>query len=383
MKISVLGASTTNFGELWDKSLRDLAREASVAALKDAGMGPKDCEAVFIGNMLSGILSGQEQLGPLVTEELGINVSATRVEGACASGGLAIYEAVNSLLAGRFETVLVVGVEKMTDKPVENVTSALMTAGSDAERQAGATFPSLYALMARSHMEKYGTTEKHLAAVAVKNHYHASLNGQAQFRFPLTLEQVLKSPKICDPLKLLDSSPVTDGAAAVILSTKLQAQSSKSKHVFINSCEVATDTLGLAQRESLTELKATKLASQKAYLKAGISPKDVDVAELHDCFTIAELMAVEDLGFFQKGEAGERILKGETKLGSKGLITNTSGGLKACGHPVGATGVKQIVEITKQLRGKAEKKQVENAKVGLCQNVGGSGATAVITILTS
>lgn len=383
MKISVLGASTTNFGELWDKSLRDLAREASLAALKDAGLGPKDVEAVFVSNMLSGVLLGQQQLGPMVTEELGINVSATRVEGACASGGLAIYEAVNSLLSERFETVLVVGVEKMTDKPVENVTSTLMTAGSDAERQAGATFPSLYALLARAHMEKYGTTEEQLASVAVKNHYHASLNGQAQFRFPITIEQVLKSPKICDPLKLLDSSPVSDGAAAVILSSKIKNQRSKINNVFINSCEVATDTLGLAQRESLTELKATKLASQKAYQKAGITPQDVDVAELHDCFTIAEIIAVEDLGFYKKGEAAQRILKGETKLGAKGLITNTSGGLKACGHPVGATGIKQIVEITKQLRGKAEKKQVENARVGLCQNVGGSGATAVVTILTN
>lgn len=389
MKISVLGAATTNFGELWEKSLRDLAREASLAALKDADLVPKDVEAVFISNMLSGILLGQEQLGPLVTEELGINVSATRVEGACASGGLAVYEAVNSLLSGRFKTVLVVGVEKMTDKTMENITSALMAAGSDAERQAGATFPSLYALLAKSHMEKYGTTEEQLAAVAVKNHYHASLNGQAQFRFPLTIEQVLKSPKICDPLKLLDSSPVSDGAAAVVLCAKnpstlrLRSGLGTGKTAFISACEVATDTLGLAQRESLTELKATKLASQKAYQKAGISPKDVDVAELHDCFTIAEIMAVEDLGFYVKGEAGPRILKGETKLGSNGLVTNTSGGLKACGHPVGATGVKQIVEITHQLRGKAGKKQVENAKVGLCQNVGGSGATAVVTILTN
>ncbi len=376
MKISVLGASTTNFGELWDKSLRDLAREASLSALKDAGLGPKDVEAVFVSNMLSGVLLGQQQLGPMVTEELGINVSATRVEGACASGGLAIYEAVNSLLAGRFETVLVVGVEKMTDKPAENVTSALMTAGSDAERQAGATFPSLYALLARAHMEKYGTTEEQLASVAVKNHYHASLNGQAQFRFPITVEQVLKSPKICDPLKLLDSSPVSDGAAAVILRAEGRGQKVESRKVYIQACEVATDTLGLAQRESLTELKATKLASQKAYKKAGISPKDVDVAELHDCFTIAEIMACEDLGFYKKGEAGERILKGETKLGSKGLITNTSGGLKACGHPVGATGVRQMLDAYRQVTGQAGDYSVEGAKKFGVLNIGGSGTTS-------
>ncbi|MCL5675528.1 MAG: thiolase domain-containing protein [Patescibacteria group bacterium] len=383
MAITVLGASTTNFGELWNQSLRDLIREASLLALKDANLSPKDVEAVFVGNMLSGILGSQEQLGPVVTEELGINVSATRVEAACASGGLAIYEAVNSLLSQRFTTVLVVGAEKMTDKPAEKITSSLMAAGSDAERQAGATFPSLYALLAKAHMEKYGTSEEEMAAVAVKNHYHASLNGQAQFRFSITIEQVLKSTKICDPLKLLDCSPITDGAAAVVLTSENSKQKTVNRHVYINACETATDTLGLAQRESLTELKATKLAAEKAYKKAGVTPKDIDVAELHDCFTIAEIMAVEDLGFFKKGEAGKKFLQGETKLGSKGLITNTSGGLKACGHPVGATGIKQIAEITKQLRGKAEKKQVENAKVGLCQNVGGSGATAVVTILTN
>ncbi len=378
--IYVLGAATTRFGEHWHKSLRDLIRDASLEAVKDAGIKNGQIEAIYIGNMLSGILSGQEQLGPAVAEDLGLRVPAIRLEGACASGGLAVHEAVNAIESGKYETVLVVGAEKMTDRSQEMVAMALMAAGSDAERQSGATFPALYALMAKAHMEKYNTTEEQLAAISVKNHYHASLNGKAHFTFSITPKQVLTSACIADPLKLLDCSPISDGASAVIV-TKVKSQKSKVKSILIKACEVATDTLGLAQRESLTELKATKIAGEKAYHTAGIGPKDIDVAELHDCFTIAEIMAVEDLGFYQKGEAGPKILKGATKLGAKGLITNTSGGLKACGHPVGATGVKQMVEITKQLRGEGEKKQVAGARIGLCHNVGGTGATAVVTIL--
>lgn len=373
--IQIIGAATTKFGEHWHKSLRDLIRDACFEAMKDGNVKKEQIDAIYIGNMLSGMLSGQEQLGPVVTEELGLNVPAMRIEGACASGGLAIHEAVNAVELGKYETVLVIGCEKLTDRTQEMVSMALMAAGSDAERQSGATFPALYALMARAHMEKYGTTEEQLAAVAVKNHYHASLNGKAHFTYPITSKQVLTSACIADPLKLLDCSPVSDGASAVII-TKTTSK------VKIAACEVVTDTLGLAQRESLTELKATKIAGEKAYQTAEVGPKDIDVAELHDCFTIAEIMALEDLGFYEKGEAGPRILKGETKLGAKGLITNTSGGLKACGHPVGATGVKQIVEVTKQLRGEGEKKQVEGAKIGLCHNVGGTGATAVVTILS-
>ncbi len=381
MNINVLGAATTSFGELWRQSLRCLIKTACGDAMADAGITKDKIEAIYIGNMLSGMLSGQEQIGPMVTEELGLNIPGIRIEGACASGGLAVYEAVNSLLSQKYETVMVVGAEKMTDRTSDLVAMALMAAGSDAERQAGATFPALYALMARAHMEKYGTTEQHLAAVAVKNHYHASLNGKAHFSFPITIEKVLSSSRIADPLKLLDCSPISDGAAALVLSTNNNHLNKRRKNVQIISSEVATDTLGLAQRSSLTELKATQIASRKAYEKAAVGPGDINVAELHDCFTIAEILALEDLGFYKRGEAGPAVLAGETKLGSKGLITNTSGGLKACGHPVGATGVKQIVEITRQLRGEAEKKQVADAKVGLCQNVGGSGATAVITIL--
>jgi acetyl-CoA C-acetyltransferase len=230
--------------------------------------------------------------------------------------------------------------------------------------------------MAREYIRKYGISEKELASVTVKNHYHASLNPKAQFQNTLTLETVIKSPLVSDPLRLLECSPVSDGAAAVIVSSL-----SSKRGIEVLASEVATDSLGLAQRSSLTEMKATQISSGRAFEAAGLKPKDIDVAEVHDCFSIAEILALEDLGFFEKGKAGSAILKGDLTLGSsKHLVVNTSGGLKGAGHPVGATGVKQIVEIVDQLRGRAEKRQVHGAKIGLTQNVGGSGATAVVHI---
>lgn len=348
-------------------------------ALEEGAIKRSNIQAVFVANMLSGMLGGQEHLGSFVAEELGITAATMKVEGACASGGLAIHAGVLAILSGLYDTVLVVGVEKMTDHKPEEIARALMGAGSDTEREAGATFPGLYAFLAQSHMAAYGTTREYLAAVAVKNHYHASLNGHAQFPFPITKENVFASPIIAEPLTLLDCSPLSDGAAAVIL--QASREKGKGKRVTIVASAVANDSLGLAQRESLTELKATKEAAKKALAMAGVEPKDVDVAEVHDCFTIAEILAMEDIGFFAKGAAGREILRGTTKLGGTGPIVNTSGGLKACGHPVGATGVKQVVEIYQQLKGQAGKKQVPNARVGLTHNVGGSGATAVVHIL--
>lgn len=377
MNIHVAGVATTKFGELWSASPRGLARLAVFGALKDADSDAKKIEALFVGNMLSGMLGGQEHLGAFFAEELGLSVPAFKVEGACASGGLAVHNAINSLLSGQYETVAVLGIEKMTDHKPEDVASALMGAGSEEERLAGATFPGLYAMMARVHMREFGTTEEDLAAVAVKNHYHATLNPNAQFHSAITIEQVMRSSKIADPLKLLDCSPISDGAAALVLSTK-----STKRSVRIAASVVATDTLGLAQRKSLTEIQATKRAAQKAYTLAGITSKDVDIAEVHDCFTIAEILATEDLGFFPKGKAAEAIRRGETTLGkTKGVVVNPSGGLKGCGHPVGATGVKQLAELVEQLRGNANGRQVKGARVGLAHNVGGSGATAVIHIL--
>ncbi|KKQ96675.1 MAG: hypothetical protein A3C27_02990 [Candidatus Levybacteria bacterium RIFCSPHIGHO2_02_FULL_39_36] len=378
MKINILGTATTEFGELWKTSPRELARVAIQGALKDAGKRPKDIDALFVGNMLAGIFGNQANLGSLFCEELGVNVPASHVEAACASGGLALHNAINSLLAGRYNTVLVLGVEKMTDSSQDEVTAGLMAAGSDEERQAGVTFPGIYALMAQAYMSEYNVTEEELAAVSVKNHFHGSLNDKAQFRRIITVEDVMRSGKIADPLKLLDCSPISDGASAVVISTET---SKNSKPVFITASEVATDTLSLHDRQSFTTLSSVVRASQAAYKKVGIKASGVDVAEIHDCFSIAEAIATEDLGFSKRGEGAKDIANGRMTIGKGKIITNPSGGLKACGHPVGATGIKQIVEITQHLRGEAGARQVRGAKIGLTHNVGGSGAIAVIHIL--
>ena len=377
MNVFVIGAAATKFGELWGSSPEDLAREAFENAVKDSGLGKKNIEALFVSNVFFGILGGQVHLGALFAEEFGLtDIPAFHIEGACASGGLAVHAAVNSVLSGRYKTVAVLGVEKMTDYKPEIVPGALMGSGSDEERASGATLPGLYAILARAYMRRYKVMEKELASVSVKNHFHASLNPNAQFHNILTIASVMKSPLVADPLKLLECAPVSDGAAALVIT------SARPGGVEIIASEVATDSLGLAQRESLTELKAAQIAAHKAYKGSGFGPEDVDVAEVHDCFSIAEIIALEDLGFFAKGEGARAILKGQVTLGSsKHLIVNASGGLKGGGHPVGATGVKQIVEITDQLKGRAEAHQAKGAKIGLAQNVGGSGATAVIHIL--
>jgi len=375
MKIKVAGVGLTKFGELWDKSLLDLAIEASIGAIKDSRIDKKAIDAIFVGNMLIGKIAGQDHLGPVVASSLGLSCASFRIEGACASGGLAVHLAIQGILAGTYKNVLVVGVEKMTDAPTGQITWALMGASSSKERKAGLTFPALYALITQAHMQKYGTTRKQLAAVSVKNHYHASLNKSAQYPFEITIEKVLNSNLISYPITLFDSSPITDGAAAVVLSSD-----TNSKGVYITGSATFSDTIDLAERDSLTEFKATKLACSEALSQAGVEIQDIRVAEVHDCFTIAEILAMEDLGFCPAGAGGKFVESRTTRLGGKCPV-NTSGGLKACGHPVGATGVKQIIEITQQLKDSAGARQVKNANCGLTQNVGGTGATVVVHVL--
>jgi acetyl-CoA C-acetyltransferase len=381
-KIAVGGVYQTKFGELWDKSLSDLISEAVTGCLKDTGISAAKVESVFIGNMLGGINSSREHLGALVSQVLQTDVPVVRVEAACASGGLAVRQAVLAIASGEIETALVIGAEKMTDLDTESISAALMSAADDEEIGAGLTFPGLYALLAQAYMAAFAAKEKDFALVAVKNHFHAQFNQKAQFPFAITVEDVLSSRKVADPLKMLDCSPVSDGAAAVFLSSVAWMKKHQLKNsVYISGSAQAQDSLGLAHRSSLVSLSATEKAAQKAFFQAGITPQNISCVEVHDCFTIAEVLALEDLGLFAKGEGYAHLTKKETWLGGKQPV-NTSGGLKACGHPVGATGVKQIVEATLQLRREAKGRQVENSQVAVTQNIGGTGGTAVVHVLT-
>lgn len=377
----VIGYYTTQFGELWEKSLFQLVEESIHGVLHETKLDAGQIDAIFYGNMLAGVLDNNLHGAAKIAEIVGHHLPVFRVESACASGGMAFHLANQYIKAGAAKTVLVVGAEKMTDYSPEQTTTALASAASGEEQEAGTTFPGLYAMMANAYLQKYKYNEKNLAYVAHKNHFHGSLNKKAHFRKEISVEGVLKSAYVAHPLKVLDCSPISDGASAVVITADAHL-AKKNKSVSILASETATDSISLKHRKSLTEICSTKLAAEKAFKASKLKPTDIQVAELHDCFTIAELMAMEAIGFCKPGEAGAQITTLSTKFGSNSsLITNTSGGLKAAGHPVGATGIKQIGEVYLQLTGGAEGRLVKNATCGLAQNVGGSGGTSVVSIL--
>lgn len=381
---TIISYASTKFGEFWDKSLFDLVQEAAEGALASAKISIGQVDAIFFGNMMAGILENNLHSGAKIAELLGTHVPVFRLEAACASGGIAFQMAHTYLQANSNKTVLVLGAEKMTDVPVARITQALSAAASGEEQAVGLTFPGLYGMLARFYCDKYGYSEEHMAAIPVKNHFHALHNEKAQFRKEISIENVMSSPYVASPLKVLDSSPITDGAAALVLTNNADYISKAPMKASVRSTAMATDTLALKSRAHFDRLEATEIAAKKAFAGAKISPAEVQVAEVHDCFSIAELLAMEDLGFWKKGEAGRRASQFETRLGSGGsLFVNTSGGLKASGHPVGATGIKQIGELFQQLTGQAGKRQVKGVHYGLAHNVGGSGGTAVVTILGS
>ena len=379
--VAILGVGLTKCGELWEQSLRDLYVEAALKAIRDAGVDHVD--SMVVGCMSSGLFVGQEHLAPLMSDYLGqCPIPSTRVESACASGGVAMRAGWMEVASGASDIVLVGGVEKMTDVGGDEATYALATAADQEwEGFSGITFPGLYAMMAVAHMERYGTTREQMAAVAVKNHDNGSKNPNAQFPMKITIEAVLNSVKVADPLNILDCSPITDGAAAVILCPAEMAKKlSKKAPVKILGIGHATDTIALHARKSFAELASAERAANIAYEAAGRKPADIDVAEVHDCFTIAEIMATEAVGFFPKGKGGPAAAAGDTAIGGK-IPVNPSGGLKSKGHPVGATGVAQVVEIVEQLRGDSGERQVKGARTGLTQNMGGTGASSVVHIL--
>lgn len=383
-EVAIIGIGQTPFGELWEESLRDLGLKAGLAAISDAGISSGDIDALYIGNMAAGPFIDQEHLAALIVDYAGLagrHIPAVRVEAACASGGVALREGFLSVASGLHDIVVVGGAEKMTDVSDTDVTETLaMSADQQWEAFFGATFPGLFAMMARRHMHEYGTTREQLAMVAVKNHYNGSLNPNAQFQREIKMEDVLKSPMVADPLTVFDCSPISDGGAAVVLCPLEMARKYTSTPVKISGTGMATDSLALHSRESLTAMPATVAASRRALQMAKREIKDIDLAEVHDAFTISEIMAIEDLGVAKKGEGGKAVEEGLCALKGE-FPVNTSGGLKAKGHPVGATGVAQVIEIVQQLRGRAGKRQVPDARIGLTHNVGGSGATVVVHVM--
>lgn len=381
--VAVIGVGMQKWGELWDKSLRDVFTESALLAIDDAGVDA--IEAMYIGCMTSGLFVGQEHLGSLLSDYLGVApIPALRVETACASGGAAFRQAFFDVASGAHDVVLAGGVEKMTDIGGGGATFALSTA-ADAEYEVyhGVTFPGLYAMMAVAHMNAYGTTRDQLSHVSVKNHLNGSKNAHAQYPFEVTLDQVKNAVMVADPLTILDCSPITDGAAAAIVCPLEMASKFTDKPpIKVLSSAHATDTIALHSRKDPAWLSGVEKAGEMAYKYAGLTPSDIDFVEVHDCFTIAEICVIEALGFFEKGKGGTGAESGETHIGGR-IPVNPSGGLKSKGHPVGATGIAQIVEATKQLRGNCGDRQCPEAKIGMTQNMGGTGGSCVVHILGS
>lgn len=372
--VYVLGGGQTRFGELWNSSLMDLIQEAVDAAICSAKILPTEIDAIVIGNMIGGETARQAHLSPLTSALLPHRPPAIRVEAACASGGLAVHTACALLESGRAGSVLVVGAEKLTDVPSEEVTSALMHAAeAEKDMPCGLTFPGIFALTANAYMHQYNLSRDELSLVSACSHRAAIKNPYAQFRKEISASSISKSSLVADPLRLLDCSPITDGAAAIVLSTN------KRSGVRIAASQLAHDAVSLTDRASLTSFASTKIAFARALQEANWKKKDIDVLELHDCFSIATLIHLEDMGFAEEGSAIRIYESGDADV-TGDLPINTSGGLKACGHPIGATGVKQILDIWKQLTHNAPN-QVQGAKRGIAHNLGGVGATCTLHCL--
>ncbi|MCX6093095.1 MAG: thiolase domain-containing protein, partial [Candidatus Bipolaricaulota bacterium] len=377
------GVGQSHFGIRSDASLRELAFEAVKACIDDAGVPLADVQSMVV-SVASDELSCALQPSAQVVDYIGFHPRPSfRVEGACASGSMAVRTGWMNIASGLADLVLVVGAEKMTEAPTARTTEVLGRAGDFLwEYPFGMTFPGYYALIAQAHMAKYGTTEAQLAAVAVKNHHYGALNPYAHMRKEITLEKAMGSFVVAAPLKLYDCCLISDGAAAILLASEKLAKRISKKPIWIRGLGLGTGSLSLAHREDLTTLGATVEAARQAYEMAGVGPKDIDVAVVHDCFTIAEIVAYEDLGFCPKGEGGPLVENRETYIGGT-IPVNVDGGLKSKGHPIGTTGVSMAVEITKQLRGEADEgRQVPKAEVGLSHNVGGNGQHAVVHVFS-
>ncbi|MGD2143305.1 MAG: thiolase domain-containing protein [Anaerolineae bacterium] len=378
--VAIVGVGQTEVGEHWDVSLRHLALDAVRSAMGDAGV--MNADALYVGNMLSGELEGQEHLGALVADFAGLRgIEAFKIEAACGSGAAALRMGYIAVAGGLADLVIAVGVEKMTDTLGPDTTAALaMAADADYETAHGASFVTINALLMRRYMHEYGYAHQDFAPFPVNAHCNAVNNPHAMFRFPVTAETFAEARMISDPINLLDSSPICDGAAAVVLAPADRAGNRSTAPVRIAASAVGTDTVAVHDRSDPLVLEGARLSAGRAYERAGIGPADIDLFELHDAFGIMAALSLEAAGFANKGKGLELALDGDIAIDGQIPVT-TMGGLKARGHPVGATGIYQVVEVVQQLRGLAGKNQVPNARLGMAQNIGGSGATVVTHIL--
>lgn len=379
--VAVLGIGETKIEEQWDKSLRDLAGEAVLSAMQDAGIETAD--SLFVGNMMSGSASHQQHLGSYIADWVGLRFAeAARIEAACSSGAAAFRSALIAVASGDVDIAIVVGVEKMTDSPAGEITAQLATAAdADWELDMGLSFVALNALVMRRYMEEYKWDKLSFAPFSINSHANAMHNPYARFQEPITEEQFRKSPMVADPICVLDASPMGDGAAAAVLVPADRVRSIPGRpRIRVVGSGAATDSIAVHGRKNPLWLKAAELSARTAYAQAGLSPEDIDLFELHDAFSIMAALSLEAAGFAPQGQAPRLALDGEIRLTGK-IPVCTLGGLKARGHPVGATGMYQIVEVVRQLRGEAGGSQVPDARIGMAQNIGGSGSNIIAHIL--
>jgi len=377
-KVAVLGIGQIKIGEHWDKSLREIGGDAAFAAMQDAGLEKVD--ALFVGNMLSSIVSGQNQLGAFFSDWIGLGKQeAVKIEAACASGAAAFRAALMAVASGEIESALVVGVEKMTDKAGHEITAALATAAdTDYEVEQGISFVGINALVMRRYMHEFGWKHKDFAAFSINAHANAMHNPYARLHEKISVEKFEGSPMISSPINLLDASPIGDGAAALVVVPAEKVL--RQPRIIVAASAAATDTIAVHSRKDPLFLQAAYSSSKRAYEMAGLTPDDINVFELHDAFSIMAALSLEASGFAERGQGVRLALDNDISIQGRVPIC-TRGGLKARGHPVGATGIYQLVEIAQQLRGECGQTQIDGARIGMVQNIGGSGATILTNIL--
>jgi len=385
-KVAVVGVGETKFSPAQAKTNVELFTEAAVDALNEANLKPKDIQALFVGNALAGFEEGQQMVQSFIADNIGaFNIPANRYDGACASGSMAVRDAFMWVASGFYDIVLAGGTERAASMgtPLATRTFA-MYSDSRYEYPSGITFPAIFALLTHLYSKKYDVPLKKLkeqmASISVRAHHYGMFNPKAHFHKEITVEMALNSFMVCQPLQLYDCCPFSDGAAAVVLASEEAAKKLTDKPVYITGAGQASSGALASQQEYLPRIRARELSAKQAYDMAGLTPDDIDVCELHDCFSVAEIIALEGLGFFEFGVAGEASQKGETKIGGK-IAINPSGGLKAKGHPIGATGAGQVYEIVRQLRGECGEVQVEGARIGMTDTLGGGGSALCNLIL--